>query len=450
MVADKYFRFLLSLAFLATLNVSCANSPIAKKLEESFASDPKLQENQNIFGTTEIAQKEAQKKTKTDLPVDFPEKLRYPQAVLQEVNRETDQKTVSTIWQSSDPSNIIAGFYTNQLPKDDWRIIEEKNNQQLLIFRAQRNNVQLEISIQPLSIKKPKPNQPQTNTEIIIKYLSDANATALSTNSRTDGTENSQPSPGSPNFIGPVLPKNSSPSSSESSPNSNLNKVPLQLQTYIQDVLALGILEETSTQAKTTQAKNNSVSSTKQLELNKNITRGQYARLLVNTYNRMYANLPAKQIRLASEGSKAAFTDVPPTHPDFSFIQGLADAGLIPSSLSGDSSQVLFQPNAPLIREQLVLWKAPLDTRQALPQATINSIEKTWGFQDAGKINSKALRAVFADFQNGDKSTIRRVFGYTTLFQPKKPVTHAEALAALWYFGTESEGVSAKDALSLN
>jgi hypothetical protein len=33
------------------------------------------------------------------------------------------------------------------------------------------------------------------------------------------------------------------------------------------------------------------------------------------------------------------------------------------------------------------------------------------------------------------------------LFQPKKPVTRAEAAAALWYFGAEGEGISAQDAL---
>jgi len=56
---------------------------------------------------------------------------------------------------------------------------------------------------------------------------------------------------------------------------------------------------------------------------------------------------------------------------------------------------------------------------------------------------------VLADFQNSDRSNIRRVFGYTTLFQPKKPVTRAEAAAALWYFGSSSEGLSAQDAIQL-
>ncbi|MFM6397433.1 MAG: S-layer homology domain-containing protein, partial [Planktothrix sp.] len=36
---------------------------------------------------------------------------------------------------------------------------------------------------------------------------------------------------------------------------------------------------------------------------------------------------------------------------------------------------------------------------------------------------------------------------FTTLFQPKKNVTRAEAAATLWFFGFQGEGISAKDAL---
>jgi hypothetical protein len=131
-------------------------------------------------------------------------------------------------------------------------------------------------------------------------------------------------------------------------------------------------------------------------------------------------------------------------------IQGLAEAGLIPSPLSGDSTAVLFRPNAPLTREQMILWKVPIDIRQSLPSASVDAVKQTWGFQDAARIEPKALRAVLADFQNSEQSNIRRVFGYTTLFQPKKPVTRAEAAGALWYFGTSSEGISAQEALQLN
>ena len=144
-----------------------------------------------------------------------------------------------------------------------------------------------------------------------------------------------------------------------------------------------------------------------------------------------------------------AFQDVPSTDPDFGVIQGLAEAGLIPSRLSGDATAVLFRPNAPLTREQLILWKVPLDTRGALPTASTEAVRESWGFQDVARIEPRALRALLADFQNGEQSNIRRAFGYTTLFQPKKPVTRAEAAAAVWYFGSAGEGISAQEALEL-
>jgi len=188
---------------------------------------------------------------------------------------------------------------------------------------------------------------------------------------------------------------------------------------------------------------------TNSFEPSKNMTRREYARWLVAANNAMYINNPAKQIRLASESTQPTFSDVSKTDFDFPVIQGLAEAGLIPSPLSGDSTSVLFQPDAPLTREQLILWKIPLDTRQTLPAANLDAVKQTWGFQDTGKIDPKALRAVLADFQNGEKSNIRRVFGYTTLFQPKKPVSRAEAAAALGYFGTLSEGISATETLNV-
>jgi hypothetical protein len=54
---------------------------------------------------------------------------------------------------------------------------------------------------------------------------------------------------------------------------------------------------------------------------------------------------------------------------------------------------------------------------------------------------------VLADYQNGDLSNIRRAFGYTTLLQPQKVVTRAEAAATLWFFGSQGDGLSAQDAL---
>jgi hypothetical protein len=180
---------------------------------------------------------------------------------------------------------------------------------------------------------------------------------------------------------------------------------------------------------------------------NRVVTRREYARWLVTAYNRIASSKPTQQLKPATTDAKPIFRDVPTTHPDFPSIQGLAEAGLIPSPLSGDATMVTFRPDAPLTREQMILWKLQLDTHQPLPAASLDAVKQTWGFQDAGKIEPKALRAVLADFQNGEQSNIRRVFGYTTLFQPQKTVNLGEVAITIWYFGANSEGLSARDAL---
>ena len=218
----------------------------------------------------------------------------------------------------------------------------------------------------------------------------------------------------------------------------DLDDAPEQLNESLETVAALGILSphtrdgniETSTFAP-----------------NATITRGEYARWLIAVNNRYHEGDPGKKIYIANDTSEPAFQDVKADNPDFGAIQGLAESGLVPSRLTQDSTKLLFRPNAPLTREDLIAWKVPLDTRQALPQASIEAIEESWGFQDAANIDSSAARALYADYQNGDRSNIRRIFGFTTLFQPKKPVTRAEAAASLWYFGFQGDGITAQEIL---
>jgi S-layer homology domain len=176
------------------------------------------------------------------------------------------------------------------------------------------------------------------------------------------------------------------------------------------------------------------------------ITRATFARWLVETNNRIYRDRNARQIRLVS-ASKPAFQDVSTTHADFTYIQGLAEAGYLPSSLSGDNTQAKFRPNDSLTRETLLLWKVPVDRQQILPTVTAERVKQLWGFKDATRITPIALSAIAADRQNGDLSNIRRVFGSTLLFQPQKPVTQAEAAAALWFIGIEGESLSVQDLL---
>ncbi len=175
-------------------------------------------------------------------------------------------------------------------------------------------------------------------------------------------------------------------------------------------------------------------------EPNRSITRRLFARWLLAANNALYQDTPARQVRLGTGTS--VFVDVAMTDADGPTIQGLAEAGVIPSALTTDSPMRRFEPDRLLSREDLLLWKVPLDSRQGLPKADLAMVKEVWGFEDGAKISPRALRAVLADYQNGDQSVIRRVFGFTTLFQPQKPVSRAEAALALAYFGAQDQGRS--------
>ncbi|WP_407885138.1 S-layer homology domain-containing protein [Scytonema sp. NUACC26] len=450
-------------AVLLAALTACANSPTAKEIERSLAADPKLSSNPVSPGSQEASSNQQQQ---TDgatvrLPVDFPKDIPlYPNATLQEVTPPSDEKpgASSTRWASIDPSNIIASYYLQQLPTKNWQIVQQSNEQGNLI-EARRERTLLKISIQPKTVTNASPNQPQTSTEILIDYQPNSTEITQATPTPTSSPETTAtkvPQPSESQFVGPVRSPEptAQPNTTDAPTNttttsnpqefSDLTRAPQEFQRYIRDLAALGVLSVNSNAAKS-----NEGVVTNQFEPNKIISRREYARWLVTANNNIYASDPAKQIRLASGSSQPAFSDVPRTDPDFPVIQGLAEAGLIPSPLSENATAVLFRPGAPLTREQLILWKVPLDTRQALPNSNLDAIKQTWGFQDAGKIDPKALQAILADRQSGEQSNIHRVFGYTTLFQPKKPVTRAEAAATLWYFGTQSEGISAAEAFKV-
>ncbi|CAN6286077.1 unnamed protein product [Urochloa humidicola] len=170
-------------------------------------------------------------------------------------------------------------------------------------------------------------------------------------------------------------------------------------------------------------------------------TRREYARWLVvasnclsrNTFSKVY---PAMYI---DNVTGLAFDDMTPEDPDFPFIQGLAEAGLISSKLTISDMNTpeylqdghnLFCPESPLSRQDLVSWKMALDKRQ-LPEIDRNSFFKASGYIDIDKINPAAWPALIADLGAGDQSITALAFGFTRLFQPEKPVTKGQAALAI-------------------
>ncbi|MEM6520224.1 MAG: S-layer homology domain-containing protein [Cyanobacteria bacterium P01_D01_bin.71] len=261
------------------------------------------------------------------------------------------------------------------------------------------------------------------------------------------------PEPGDPEFIGPIRPAvlaTTTIAEQSTDVDEALTGVPADLQSYIRDLQALDLLSLSASSSNSTSSNNAEVETAAddRSPFVQTTSRREYARWLFASHNVIYADEPGDRLRAGSAADEPAFQDVPPDDPDFAAIQGLADAGIIPSAFTGNSTDVNFRPDAPLVRADLILWKVPLDTRAALPATTSEAVTKSWGFQDSASIAGPALGAVAADFQLGDFANFRRAFGYTTLFRPDKAVTRAEAAAVLWRFGTPTEGITAAEVSS--
>lgn len=375
------------------------------KLQNTLAPDPKLKDP-----TADSRSASPEVSTNT-LPSDLP---LYPQAKLQSTTQNGELGTVTT-WATPDPIDLVYAFYQKELAAKQWQISTQPSDSTPQLVATKESSG---VTIAPqVSTEK---QQPGVTTYTISLQTTTASPTPTPT-ATSNPTASSSPSTASPT-------PGTKPVGSNFSPTNTAD--------YLTDLTKLGVLSSADT---TTAGKIPPV--------NRPVTRREYARWLIAAYNKINGTKPTQQLKLATTDTKPAFQDVPTTNPDFPSIQGLAEAGIIPSSLSGDPTSVLFRPDAPVTREQLILWKVPLDTRQSLPNASLEAVKQTWGFQDAGKVDPNALRAVLADFQNGDRSNIRRMFGYTTLFQPKKTVNLGEVAIAIWYFGANSEGMSARDAI---
>ncbi|MEG5066435.1 S-layer homology domain-containing protein [Microcoleus sp. B3-A4] len=424
----------LAVCLLAAVT-ACANSPNSKALEESLAADPKLKQNPVVFSSPPPATA-IETNSSAKLPPDFPTEIPlYPNAELIEVGGQTDpsQKKVRLRWESTDPVNSVQNFYSTEFGRRNWEIVSRPTAEGQGSLVATRDNLRVTVSLSPTQ-------KVGGSTEFAIDYSKESPEIAASpqpNNSESSASPTASPTPS--NSEGTTPTPSASPKSAQVSQLDT--QIPQQLRQYVADLSQLEALKVRSNES------GNLETASTLPKPNKIVTRREYARWLVAANNQIYASRQAKQIRLAVDSSEPAFSDIPKTDPDFSAIQGLAEAGVIPSSLSGETKDVKFRPDAPLTRETMILWKVPLDTRQVLPTANIDGVKEKWGFQDASKIDSQASRAVLADFNNGDLANIRRVFGFTTLFQPKKSVTRAEAAASLWYFGVQDQGLSAKDAL---
>lgn len=167
-------------------------------------------------------------------------------------------------------------------------------------------------------------------------------------------------------------------------------------------------------------------------------TRREFARWLVSASNVLSRNSASKVYRAMyiENVTELAFDDITPEDPDFPFIQGLAEAGIISSKLSNhnlpspESSPFNFLPESPLSRQDLLSWKMALEFRQ-LPEADSKKLYQLSGFHDIDKINPEAWPALIADLSAGEHGVTALAFGRTRLFQPCKAVTKAQTAVSL-------------------
>jgi hypothetical protein len=446
MQSKKKIIWGISLTCLLALLSSCSKSAA---IESLVSADPNLKKGELLSESVKSNPETFQAETANSilLPANFPQSIPlYPEAQLQQTKPGTTRKTGEATWKTADNTKTIADYYQKELIANNWQIIQpfilntEQNIQKTI---ASKDNLKISIAIARASARIAEPSlvdqDNSSNTQLTIAYqplAKDTRSTpTIATKVKPESETTNQKDANASNLKATTPP---TLNLAVDSGFSDLDEVPEQLRESVEKVATLGIL--------TPYTKHGNVELNK-FAPNEIITRGEYARWLIGGNNLYYDSTPGKKIYVASKTNQPAFQDIQVNSPDFGAIQGLAEAGLVPSRLTDDSSKLLFQPDAPLKREDFITWKVPLDMRKALPTASIEAIKESWGFQDAADINSSAIRALYADFQNGDRSNIRRIFGYTTLFQPKKPMTRAEAAASLWYFGFQGDGITAPEVL---
>ncbi|BDA39683.1 S-layer homology domain-containing protein [Candidatus Atelocyanobacterium thalassae] len=350
-----------------------------------------------FFPSTKLGEKiESQLLSKYKFFTYYPSIIpQYPNSYIEKIPEAlTDDKGI-IFFLSDDSIETISDFYNQQFKSDSWEIVKFFSKEDKS-FIARKKGLEVELIF--LSH--------DTTTNYFITYKSTRISVTEEVKKNYD------------NEVG------------------KFKNIPEVLYSYVNDLVALGTLDL-----------ENINKNSQSLDINTEINRRTYAKWIFKTYNKFYQDIPEKQIRPVTFNSKPVFSDVPMNDPDYFFIQGLAEAGIISSSLSGDNNSLLFYPNAYLTREDLIVWKTPLDLGRGLPIISSIHTEKTWGFEDIVTIKTKARQALYVDFHNKDKSNVRRIFGYITLFQPKKPVTLAEAITSLWYFGYQEKGFSAYDIL---
>ncbi len=162
--------------------------------------------------------------------------------------------------------------------------------------------------------------------------------------------------------------------------------------------------------------------------------RRTYARWIVSVNNFHNTDLDL-YVRVDGTDRESAFTDVPSDDPDFDLIQGLAEAGLIESTLLDPNGPTEFHPNSILTRETLVIMKASIDARGNIPAKTSADVQRMWRFRDTAEMSQLLIDSLAYDYDLAERSVVNRSIPRGLLFLKDKPVSNVEALVSCWFIG---------------
>ncbi len=192
------------------------------------------------------------------------------------------------------------------------------------------------------------------------------------------------------------------------------------------------------------------------------ITRTEFLRWLVRANNAIWFDQPNRMIREA-EGGQATFADLPSTHPDFRYTQGIANAGI-----AVGYDQTTFKPDQPLTREQMISIKIGLDKggiedhilsnkREGNEEITADRLASgVPNWSDRTQISKRFIPAFNSEYyifpadwplpRSEDRfKNVDRTFGAIKSLKPQAPVTRAEAALCISLIGNHASNTDELD-----
>jgi hypothetical protein len=174
----------------------------------------------------------------------------------------------------------------------------------------------------------------------------------------------------------------------------------------------------------------------------KPILRREYVRWLFKTNNAVFADTPGKQVHPAESGDKSEFTDLQPSDPDFTYIEGMNAAGV-----SVGFPDKTFKADQPLTHEQAIAIKAVLDRGGVADRFKDIGAAKIaipeW--KDKAQISKAFMSAIATDASDdaiaprgNEIGNVGRAFGAVAMFRPQAPVTRGQAALLLQVIGGHS------------